>query len=105
MAWFIIDYFSHNIDLISQARKNFRLQSSTDDTVLVEQSDYVWDPEWSHPLLFNISTDTSSQAVSTISIYKDFIKVYPLTIDATPLNYISFLPDRTGNSSLNSNLI
>ena len=33
----------------SQARKNFRPQSTNDDTVIAEQSDYVWDPEWSHP--------------------------------------------------------
>ena len=45
LAWFIIDYFTHNIDLISQARKNFRPQNSNDDTAITEQSDYVWDPE------------------------------------------------------------
>ena len=58
-----------------------------------------------HPLFFNIPTDISSQAISTISINKDYIKVYPLTTDATPLNYNSVLPDRTGNNSLNSTLI
>ena len=57
LAWFIVDYFTHNLDLISQAKKNFRLQSSTDETVLAEHSDYVWDPEWSHPLFLNIPTD------------------------------------------------
>ena len=30
LAWFIIDYFTHNIDLISQARKNFRLSDVED---------------------------------------------------------------------------
>ena len=49
LAWFIIDYFTHNLDLIAQAKKNFRHQSTNDDTVIAEQSDYVWDPEWSHP--------------------------------------------------------
>ena len=68
----------------SQARKSFRLQNSTDGNVLEEQSDYVWHPEWSHPLFLNIPTDISSQAISTISINKDYVKVYPLTIDATP---------------------
>ena len=53
LAWFIIDYFTHNIDLISQARKNFRPQNSNDDTAITEQSDYVWDPEWSHPAFIN----------------------------------------------------
>ena len=103
--FFIIDYFTHNIDLISQARKNFGLQISADDTVLAEHSDYVWDPEWSHPLFLDIPIDISSQASSTISINKDYIKVSPLTTDVTPLNYNSFLPDRTGNNSLISTLI
>ena len=90
LAWFIIDYFSHNIDLIEQARKNFRPQSTDDETVLAEQSGYVWDPEWSYELFINIPTDISSQAISTISINKDYVRVYPLTVDATPLNYNSF---------------
>ena len=51
LAWFTIDYFTHNLDLISQARKNFRSQSNNDDTVIAEQSDYVWDTDWSHPFL------------------------------------------------------
>ena len=45
LAWFIIDYFSHKFDLIEQARKHFRPQSTDDENVLAEQSDYVWDPE------------------------------------------------------------
>ena len=53
----------------------------------------------------NIPTDISSQAISTISINKDYVKVYPLSTDATPLNFNSFLPDRIGNNSLNSTLI
>ena len=104
LAWFITDYFTHNIDLIEQARKTFRPQSTNDDTVIAEQSDYVWDPEWSHPLFLNFPVDISSQAISTISFHKDYVKVFPLTIDATPLNYNSFLPD-TQNNSLNSNVI
>ena len=57
LAWFIIIYFSHNIDLIAQARKNFRPKNTEEETVLAEQSDYVWDPEWSHESFINISTD------------------------------------------------
>ena len=49
LAWFTIDYFTHNIDLTEQARKTFRPPSTNDDTVIAEKSDYVWDPEWSHP--------------------------------------------------------
>ena len=104
LAWFTFDYFTHNIDLISQARKNFRPQSNNDNTVIAEQSDYVWDPDWSHPLFINIPVDISSQAIDTISIHPDFIKIIPLTIDATPLNYNTFLPD-TQNNSLNSTVI
>ena len=50
-------YFSHNIDLIEQARKFFRPQSTDDETVLAEQSDYVWDPEWSYEMFIITPTD------------------------------------------------
>ena len=105
LAWFVFDYFTHNIDLISPARKKFRPQSANDDTVLAEQSNYVWDAEWSHPLFLNIPIDISSQAINTICIHKDYVEVIPFTVDATPLNYNSFLPDRIGNNSLNSTII
>ena len=104
LAWFIIDYFTHNIDLISQARKNFRPQNSNDDTAITEQSDYVWDPEWCHYASINIPQSISSQAISTISYARDYVRVIPLSIDATPLNYNTFLPD-TRNNSLNSTVI
>ena len=104
LAWFIIDYFTYNLDLISQARKNFKPQSTNDDTVIAEQSGYVWDPEGSHPAFINIPQDISSQAISTISFHRDYVKVIPLTIDATPLNYNTFSPD-TRNNSLNSTVI
>ena len=42
--------------------------------------------------------------MSTISFHKDYVKVIPLTIDATPLNYNTFLPD-TRNNNLNSLVI
>ena len=104
LAWFIIDYFTHNLDLISQARKTFRPQNTNDDTVLSEQSDYVWEPDWSHPAFLNIPQDISSQAITTISFHRDYVRVIPLAIDATPLNYNTFLPD-TRNNSLNSTVI
>ena len=104
LAWFIIDYFTHNIDLIAQARKNFRPQNSNDDTAITEQSDYVWDPEWSHPAFISFPQSISSQAISTISYIRDYVRVIPFTIDATPLNYNTFLPD-TQNNSLNSTVI
>ena len=52
-----------------------------------------------------IPTDISSHAISTISINKDYVRLYPHTVDATPLNYNSFIPERTGNNSLNSTFI
>ena len=105
LAWFIIDYFSHNIELTEQARKKVRPQSTDDETVLAEQSDYVWDPEWSYELFINIPTDISSHAISTISINKDYVRVNPIRVDATTLNYNSFFPERTENKSLNSTFI
>ena len=56
-------------------------------------------------LFQNIPTVFSSQVIRTISIHKDYVKIYPLTIDATLLNYNSFHPDRIGNNGLNSTLI
>ena len=56
-------------------------------------------------MFINIPTDISSQAFSTIVIDKDYVRVYPLTVDATPLNYNSFLPERTGNNKLNSTFV
>ena len=87
-----------------EARTNFRHQSNTDDTVNHEQSDYVWDPDWSHPLFIHFPNAISSQAIDTISIQRNYINIIPLTIDATPLNYNTFLPD-TQNNSLNSTVI
>ena len=50
-------------------------------------------------------TDISSQTISTITIHKDYFKIYPLKTDATPLNCNSFLPYRTRNNTLNSTAI
>ena len=86
------------------SKKKFQTQSTNDDTVIAEQSDYVWDPEWSHLAYINIPQGISSQAISTIYFHRDYVKVIPLTIDATPLNYNTFLPD-TRNNSLNSTVI
>ena len=104
LAWLTIDNFTQNIDLYEQTRKNFRPQSTNDNTVIAEQSDYVWDPEWSHPAFLNFPVDISSQAINTISLHPDYVKIIPLTIDATPLNYNTFLPD-TQINSLNSTVI
>ena len=86
------------------SKKKFRPQNTNDDTVLSEQSNYLWDPDWSHPAFLNNPQDISSQAISAISFHRDYVKVIPLTIDATPLNYNTFLPE-TRNNSLNSTVI
>ena len=92
------------MDLTEQARKTFRPQSTNDETVIAEQSDYVWDPEWSHPAFSIFPVDISSQAIGTISSHQDYVKIILLTIDATPLNYNTYLPD-TQNNSLKSTVI
>ena len=70
-----------------------------------DETDYVWDPDWSHPLFINKPTDISSQAITTISINKDYIRKTPLSIDATPLIYNAMFTDRTGNNSITSTFI
>ena len=49
---------------------------------------------------FSKTIDISIQAF--ISTNKDYVRITPLTIDATPLNYHAMFPDRTRNKSLNS---
>ena len=99
------DYFVHNIDFIALSIKKFRSKGSDDETILVDQTDYVWDPDWSHPSLIIIPTDISSAAITTNSLHEDYVKITPLTIDATPLNYNAMFIDRTGKNSLKSTFI
>ena len=105
LVWFIIDYFVHNINLIALSRKSFRSQNSDDETVMADETVYVWDADWSHPLFINIPTNISSQAITTISINRGYVRKTPLTIDATPFKYNALFSDRTGNNSLNSTFI
>ena len=44
----------------------------------------------------------SSQATTTIFINEDYLRITPLTIDATLLNYKAMFTDRTGINSSNS---
>ena len=53
----------------------------------------------------NNPIDTSSQAINTTSIHKDYVKLFPLTIDATPLKHSSLLPNRRQNNSLYSIIV
>ena len=54
-------------------------------------------------MFLDIPVDISSQAIDTISLHPDYVKIISLTTDATPLNYNSFLPDT--QISLNSTVI
>ena len=38
LAWFIIDNFVHNLDLISVARNNFQPQTSDDENILADET-------------------------------------------------------------------
>ena len=67
---------------------------------MADETYSVWDPERSHPSFINIPTDFSSQVFTTISINKDCVRLTPLTLDATPINYNSVFIDREGNDSL-----
>ena len=84
LAWFIIDCFVHNIDLIALSRKSFRPQNSDNETVLADEIDYNRDPDWSHPLFIKTLTDISSQAVTTIFIKKDNVKITHLLLMQHP---------------------
>ena len=70
--------------------------------MLADERDCVRDPDWSHPLFIKIPTDITNQAITTIYINKDYVRITPLTFDATQLNYNVLFTDRTGNNSLNS---
>ena len=70
--------------------------------MLADQTDYVWDPEGSHPFFVNITTNFSKTAIDTVSLHINCSTVTPLFIDATPLNYNTMLSDKTGKNSLNS---
>ena len=54
-----------------------------------------------HLLIYQQIYQNRQLAVSN----KDYVRVYPLTVDATHLNYNSFFPERTGKNSLNSTFI
>ena len=71
---------------------------------LADQTDYDWDPEWSQPYFNIITNGFLSAAITTVSVHKYSVRVTPLAIDATPLNYNTMFNDRTGNS-LNSTFI
>ena len=73
--------------------------------MLADETYYVWDPEWSHPSFIKIPTDISTETITTVSINRDYVRITPLTIDATPINYNSVFTDRAGNNSLISSFI
>ena len=60
------------------SKKNFRPQTSDDETILAEQTDYVWGPDWCHLLFVNIPKDISTAATVTVSEHKIYLRVTPL---------------------------
>ena len=49
-----------------------------------------------------MKTDISSAAITTISVNRELVKITPLTIDASFLNYNTIFTDKTGNNSSKS---
>ena len=49
-----------------------------------------------------MTTDISIQAITFISLNKDYVRISPLIIDATTLCYDAMFTDGAGNNSLNS---
>ena len=84
----------HKLDLISTGRQSLRPQTSDGETISADQTDHVWDPEWSRLLFANKLNDISSAAIAIISLHKDYLRVTPLTVDATPLNYNTIFNDK-----------
>ena len=52
-----------------------------------------------------MTTDISRTSITTTSVDKNYVRITPLTFDATPLNYNAMFTDRTGNNCLNSTFI
>ena len=66
--------FLHNLNLNSQATKNLRPQTK-DETILADETNYVWEPYLSDVLLYNIPNNISSAAIAIISVHRDYLKV------------------------------
>ena len=99
--WFIKECIQHNLDLISQARKIFRPQND-DETVLSDETDFLWNPEWSQVLFFNVPSNNWKAAVATISILRDCLKVTLLKTGNTSFIYNARLNEKQFNHTLNS---
>ena len=91
--------FLHIVDVISTARKSFRPQTPNNETILADQTDYVLDPEWSHISFVNTPNDISRAAVTTVSVHEVYLRVAPLSIDATPLNYKTTFKNKKSNNT------
>ena len=60
LAWIIIDSFQHNINLTEQSRKQFHTYYDK-DTILADETHYVWDQKWHHDVCFNIPNDIPAE--------------------------------------------
>ena len=70
LAWYIIDNFQPSLDLISQTRKS--LPQTDKETFLADETDFIWDNEWSHKPFLNIPSDISRGAIAINSVHRDF---------------------------------
>ena len=72
-----MDCFVHSLDPISLARKNFQpqTQNSDNETILADETYYVWGPEWSHQPIIIIPTDISSHTITTISTNREHVRI------------------------------
>ena len=99
LAWFLIDYFQHNLDLVAQSRISFCAHYDEDQT-LADETDYKWGPESYFDLFFSSPITISISAIQTISVHNKYLRLRPLTTDTTLLNYTTlFFHDKLLSSS------
>ena len=104
----IIEHYLKDICNLTQQYGIYTIEFSTPRTIhgkYVIQIDDI-DLEFSKVFTEYIKSTQyhNSQRAKSIFTNEDYVKVIPLTIDATPLNYKTFLPD-TQNNSLNLTVI
>ena len=66
-----------------ESKKNFRPQTSDDETLLADQTDFLWDPERSRMLFFSSPSDISCASIANVSVHKDDLRVTLLTTDTS----------------------
>ena len=59
--------FSHNIDFISTSGKSFRPQNSDDETILADQTEFIWDHS---PFIYYYNNQYIKCSNTTIPVHK-----------------------------------